>query len=110
MGFLSFFFSVTHAHELILALEENEENIDYYAHYLPDEDVPTIAKYPFGKFVEIISLEALCSAYIHDEDESHREDVTPFIYTSGRYRIRRIILKETLVVSIVPFFANGKRG
>jgi spore coat polysaccharide biosynthesis protein SpsF (cytidylyltransferase family) len=89
------FFSVTYARELLLALEANEDNIDYYAHYLPDEEQPTIAKHPYGQFIELISLEALCSAYIHDENESHREDVTPFIYTSGRYRIRRIILKET---------------
>lgn len=92
------FLNVQWAEEII-----KEKEYDYVAHYLNDEEFPTVYRYAWGCQSELVKTAALFTAhYADDITEEDREHVTPYIYKHPElFKIKKVpILTIPTTISI----------
>jgi len=76
--------------EVISNFLENKDKIDYVSNVHP------ITTFPDGTDVEVFSFESLEKAWMEAKKPSEREHVTPYIYTSKKFRLGEFINSKDL--------------
>lgn len=85
------FFNVPAAEELV----QYPFKVDYVAHWLRGESLPTVATYGLGYFVELVKTSALIKAYYETDQPHDLEHVTPYIYTHmDKFDVRGLLIDE----------------